>query len=133
MNNRRAKLAAGTTVLALGALGGVALGTNHGIPTAQQVTGSGGSGAIVLVGIAQPQRHRLADQLAENAAPARQAADLTFGLVVDAAIDEALELGAVGVEDPQRCVLGGGDLARRLDHRAQDGLEVESAPVFVRR
>jgi hypothetical protein len=47
MNNRRAKLAAGTTVLALGALGGVALGTNHGIPTAQQVAGSGGSGAIV--------------------------------------------------------------------------------------
>ena len=47
MNNRRAKLAAGTTVLALGALGGVALGTNHGIQTAQQVAGSGGSGAIV--------------------------------------------------------------------------------------
>jgi len=47
MNNRRARLAAGTTVLALGALGGVALGTNHGIPTAQQVAGSGGSGAIV--------------------------------------------------------------------------------------
>jgi hypothetical protein len=47
MNNRRAKLAAGTTVLALGALGGVALGTNHGIPTAQQVAASGGSGAIV--------------------------------------------------------------------------------------
>ena len=47
MNNRRAKLAAGTTVLTLGALGGVALGTNHGIPTTQQVAGSGGSGAIV--------------------------------------------------------------------------------------
>lgn len=47
MNNRRAKLAAGTTVLALGALGGVALGTNHGVPTAQQVAGNGGSGAIV--------------------------------------------------------------------------------------
>jgi hypothetical protein len=47
MNNRRAKLAAGTTVLALGALGGVALGTNHGVPTVQQVAGNGGSGAIV--------------------------------------------------------------------------------------
>lgn len=47
MNNRRAKLAAGTTVLALGALGSVALGTNHGIPATQQVASSGGSGAIV--------------------------------------------------------------------------------------
>jgi hypothetical protein len=47
MNNRRAKIAAGATVLGLGALGGAALGTNHGIPTAQQVAGNGGSGAIV--------------------------------------------------------------------------------------
>lgn len=47
MNNRRAKLAAGTTVLALGTLGGVARGTNHGVPTAQQLASSGGSGAIV--------------------------------------------------------------------------------------
>ncbi len=36
MTNRRAKLAAGATVLGLGALGGVALGTNHGIPAASQ-------------------------------------------------------------------------------------------------
>lgn len=47
MNNRRAKIAASATVLGLGALGGVALGTNHGIPTAQQVAASGGSGAVV--------------------------------------------------------------------------------------
>jgi hypothetical protein len=47
MNNRRAKLAAGTTVLALGALGGVALGTNHGVPTAQPLASNGSSGAIV--------------------------------------------------------------------------------------
>ena len=47
MNNRRAKVAAGTTVLALGALGGVALGTNHGIPTSQPLASNGGSGAIV--------------------------------------------------------------------------------------
>jgi hypothetical protein len=41
MSNRRAKLAAGATVLGLGALGGVALGTNPGIPATatQQVTG----------------------------------------------------------------------------------------------
>lgn len=48
MSNRRAKLAAGATVLGLGALGGVALGTNPGVPAAatQQVTG-GGSAPIV--------------------------------------------------------------------------------------
>jgi hypothetical protein len=48
MSNRRAKLAAGATVLALGALGGVALGTNQGIPAAtQQVAGGGGPAPIV--------------------------------------------------------------------------------------
>lgn len=48
MSNRRAKLAAGATVLGLGALGGVALGTNPGVPAAatQQVIG-GGSASIV--------------------------------------------------------------------------------------
>jgi hypothetical protein len=47
MSNRRAKLAAGATVLGLGALGGVALGTNPGVPTAatQQVTGASGAAA----------------------------------------------------------------------------------------
>ena len=34
MNSRRAKLAAGATVLGLGALGGAALGTNPGMPAA---------------------------------------------------------------------------------------------------
>jgi hypothetical protein len=48
MSNRRAKLAAGATVLALGALGGVALETNQGIPAAtQQVATGGGSAPIV--------------------------------------------------------------------------------------
>jgi hypothetical protein len=48
MSNRRAKLAAGATAVGLGALGGVALGTNPGVPAAatQQVTG-GGSAPIV--------------------------------------------------------------------------------------
>lgn len=46
MNNRRAKLMAGATVLGLGALGGVAMGTNQGIPAPQQLAASG-SGAVV--------------------------------------------------------------------------------------
>jgi hypothetical protein len=47
MDNRRAKIAAGATVLGLGALGGVALGTNHGVPVANQQAAGGGSTAIV--------------------------------------------------------------------------------------
>ncbi len=48
MSNRRAKIAATATVLGLGALGGVALGTNPGAPGAgQQLAAGGGSGSIV--------------------------------------------------------------------------------------
>ncbi len=48
MTNRRAKIAAGVTVLGLGALGGVALGTNHGVPVATQRVAGGGSSAPVV-------------------------------------------------------------------------------------
>lgn len=42
MTKQRAKIAATATVLGLGALGGVALGTNHGLPaTTAQVGGTG--------------------------------------------------------------------------------------------
>ena len=56
MNNRRAKLAAGATDLGLGALGGAALGTNHGIPASQHLAASGRPGALVTSasGVAQP-------------------------------------------------------------------------------
>jgi hypothetical protein len=47
MNNRRAKLMAGATVLGLGALGGAALGTNHGIPASQGLAAKGAPGAVV--------------------------------------------------------------------------------------
>ncbi len=43
MTNRRAKIAAGATVVGLTALGGVALGTNPGTPVTQQVANSSGS------------------------------------------------------------------------------------------
>lgn len=58
MNNRRAKLMAGTTVLGLGALGGAAMATNHGIPSSQQLSASGNPSAMVTSAsgsaIAQP-------------------------------------------------------------------------------
>lgn len=46
MNNRRAKLMASTTVLGLGALGGVAMSTNQGIPPTQQLAANGSSAVV---------------------------------------------------------------------------------------
>lgn len=43
MPNRKAKIAAGATVVGLAALGGVALGSNPGVPAASQVASSSGS------------------------------------------------------------------------------------------
>ncbi len=48
MTNRRAKAAATATVLGLGALGGVALGSNPGAPAATQQVGAGGATAAVV-------------------------------------------------------------------------------------
>lgn len=47
MTNRRAKIAATATVLGLGALGGVALGSNPGVPAATQQAGGGATAAVV--------------------------------------------------------------------------------------
>ncbi|HWN73594.1 MAG TPA: hypothetical protein VNN15_07305 [Solirubrobacterales bacterium] len=47
MTNRRAKIAAGATVVGLAALGGVALGSNPGTPTASPQASAGGSAPIV--------------------------------------------------------------------------------------
>jgi|GEM_PF-1114263 len=49
MTTRRAKIAATATVLGLGALGGVALGTNPGAPVATQQVGGGGSATAAVV------------------------------------------------------------------------------------
>ena len=48
MTNRRAKIAAGATVVGLAALGGVALGTNPGMPTGTQVASVNGSSSSVV-------------------------------------------------------------------------------------
>ena len=48
MTNRRAKIAAGATVVGLAALGGVALGTNPGPPQAStQVASTSGASSVV--------------------------------------------------------------------------------------
>jgi hypothetical protein len=49
MTNRRAKAMATATVLGLGALGGVALGSNPGVPAATQQVAGGAGGATAAV------------------------------------------------------------------------------------
>jgi len=46
MTNRRAKAVATATVLGLGALGGVALGSNPGMPSAAQQGGGGATASV---------------------------------------------------------------------------------------
>jgi hypothetical protein len=47
MTNRRAKIAAGATIAGLAALGGVALGSNPGMPSAVQQAAPGGTASVV--------------------------------------------------------------------------------------
>src|SRR5262249_26583494 len=82
-------------------------------------------GARVRADVVQPQRLRVGDEQAEDAAPARQVADGLAGLGVDAAGDEALKLDATVVEDAQRGVAGAGHAPGDLEQLADDALEIE--------
>jgi len=82
----------------------------------RRVAGGEAVGVGVAFDVGQPQRLRLADQLAEDAAPARQVADVPPALLVDADVDETFELAAFGVEHAERRVPRPGQLPRRLDH-----------------
>ena len=72
----------------------------------------------------QPQRLRSADQLAEDAAAARQRADPLAHLVVDPDGEEASQLALVVVEDAERRVPRPGELARGLDHLLEHGFGI---------
>jgi hypothetical protein len=54
MSSRRAKVAASATVLGLGGLAGVALGSNHGVPTQLAQAGSGGAVVTTASGATVP-------------------------------------------------------------------------------
>ena len=70
MTNRRAKIAAGATVVGLGALGGVALGTNPGMPAAsQQVASVNGSPVVTGASGAAAAPATKNAALRENRAP----------------------------------------------------------------
>lgn len=47
ISNRRAKAAATATVLGLGALGGIAMATNQGVPAQVAQAGGGGTASVV--------------------------------------------------------------------------------------
>lgn len=72
MTNRRAKIAAGATVVGLAALGGVALGGNPGMQAAPQQASAGGSGAAVVTsasGAAVPTTQTVAVKRGETRLP----------------------------------------------------------------
>jgi hypothetical protein len=67
----------------------------------------------------------MADQFAENAAPARERADLATGLFVDSGVQEALEAALVLIQDSECGIGGAGEIAGRNEHAAQQRLEFE--------
>ncbi len=82
-------------------------------------------GARVVADAAQPQRPRLVDQDAEDAAPAREVPDRAARVGLDAEGEEALQLAAVGVEDPERRVVRARDARGDVQQLLEQVLEVE--------
>lgn len=79
--------------------------------------------AVVRRDVVQAQRPRVADQHPQDAAPTWQLPDRGVGLGVDAVGDEALELPAARVDDPERGIAGPGQLGGRLDEALEHRLE----------
>jgi hypothetical protein len=79
----------------------------------------------VRADIGQPQRARLADEDAEHAAAPREIADRTVRLLVDADCEEALEGSALIVENAESRVPRVCELASRVQHALQHGLQIE--------
>jgi len=91
-------------------------------------------GLRVLADVRETQRPRTVDEHAEDATPARQVADRAMRLGVHPARDEALELAAIVIKDPECGVARAGDLARRLEHLVEHGFGVhlrQQAPADV--
>ena len=78
----------------------------------------------MLAHVGEPQRARVVDQQAEDAAAAGQGADRLVGLAVEAAGDELLEFAATVIEDPDSAVLRIGEPARHLQHPIEQDIQV---------
>ncbi len=81
--------------------------------------------ARVVADRLQPQRARVADQGAEDAAAARKVADLGHRLGVDTGVDEALEPRARLVDHAERGVAGAGQGGGRLGQLPQQIVQRE--------
>ena len=75
--------------------------------------------------VRQPERPGIADQLAEDAATARQWPDLTPLLLVDARVQESLQAGLLGIQDAERCVGRARQVARGLGDASKQRLQIE--------
>jgi hypothetical protein len=73
-------------------------------------------GAGMAVDIHRPQRHRVRDQLPEQAAPPGQGPDLAPRGLVDAQREEPRQLAAGLIEHPERRMPRAGQLPARLEH-----------------
>ena len=70
--------------------------------------------AGIVRNVVEAERLCLVNQHAEDAAPTWQVADGREGLRVEPRRHEALELGAVRIDDPERRILRARQLGRRL-------------------
>ena len=91
----------------------------------RRVAGREAVGAGVAADAGEPQRARVVDQHAEDAAPARQVADRAPPLGIDPAGEEALELAALGVEDAERDVARARQVRRDRDQLLEQLVEVQ--------
>ena len=82
-------------------------------------------GARMVANALKAKGVRLADQLAEEAVAARKWSDALSRRLVDTHEDESFELTLVRVKDPQRRVLGAGQVAACIQDVPKDRLEVQ--------
>ena len=79
----------------------------------------------MLTDVLQTQRPWVLDQHAQDSPAAREVADRTVGLLIDAQRQELVELGALVVQDPERGIAGAGDVACGLEHQVEHGALVK--------
>ena len=80
----------------------------------------------MLSHVREAKRLGAPDHLPEDAAAARELADSRVRPLVDPEREEALELAPALIEDSQGGVAGLSQLARRVEHRLEHALQIET-------
>jgi hypothetical protein len=78
-----------------------------------------------LAHVAESLRLRIVDQQSEDAPAAREIADRSVAVLIDAACQEALELAPAVIENAERRITGASYLAGRLEQLVEHGLQVQ--------